>query len=130
MFDNNGPVGAINGITDYIIDNAADMTPEVRDRFKEVNKEQALADKLVKGFEYLYRGAKEDLLPNREDALNALGSAALQVNMANLWGKGERAWQVMTWAASQLDNSLTPSDGPDFEPDYWFVQEVLPPPVE
>lgn len=136
MFDTaDGPLATMANLYDWIVDHAALMAPEVRAKFKKLNREEVQVQAQIEGMEYLYRACKEDdLLPGREEALTILGTLAMHTYSTNLWGKGARAYEIAGWAASQLDPNTGASEGPDFDPAYVFVEPEpapapAPPPV-
>lgn len=126
MFDTApGPLDTMAKLYDYIVDNAALMSEEIRDRLKLINREQDTAKAHTDAVEYLYRACKEDdLLPGRDDALEILGTLAMHVYGINLWNKGARAFQIASWAQSDLSGGT--NEGPDLDEQFWFIQPEAP----
>lgn len=128
MFDTSpGPAAAMRDFYDFIVDNAALMTENVRLRFKEVNRMDVAVEAQIAGMEYLYQVVREDdLLPARDEALQVLGVMCMNTATANLWSRGDRALEIAAWCAGELGavpEGAPIHPGPDYDPNYSFYQE-------
>lgn len=131
MFKDEGPIGAMNVMQRYIALNVANFPADTQEEFLKVNAERSPADALIKGMEYLNTALVNGVeLPNRDEALNALGVVALQVANANLWSKGDRAFAIMAWANGELNGASGGGELPaPVEPDeaYGFAEPEASP---
>lgn len=134
MFDNNGPVHAALVQREFYEDHGPALPEAFKDRLKAATRELSPVDAVVKGMETTFAAVQElEFEPAVQSAaLTSLGTVATAVASGQFHGKGERAWQVASWAAQQI----APVEGvtveaPEVDAGYTFAAPETPaePPV-
>lgn len=130
MFPNQGPVAAQIAVRNYVASVGLNAFPdEYRAKMQELIN-LGVFDVLTLGVERLYAALTQlEDLPNRLDALTALGEAAQSAAINNLSSKSERWWAISSWASAELtepgvENPLSPA--PEVDQNFSFI---APPPA-
>lgn len=126
MFDNNGPVHAVNKLRDFYAEHNAGMSGALKEKVRSASQELSPVDAVVKGMETLYAAVREDVFSGAA-TLQTLGVLATAVANGQFHSKGQRAWEIAAWTAQQI----APVEGvtvaePDVDPGYTFVQPETP----
>lgn len=137
MFVDDGPIAAANALKGYLFMNLANSPAEAVEKLQPVAMNSSPADVLVVGMETLYSALLQcPDMPNKGAAWEAVGTAAQQVAKSNVWGKGERAFQVMIYANYKINGmagDMAAPDVPELDEGYRVVAapavptEDLPP---
>ena len=134
MFNNNGPVAAMNSIRSYISMNGINAFPEeARDHIQQINT-MGVFEILTTGVERLFAMFLElDNMPGETTGLNALGEAAQAAAISQLEGKADRWWSISQWAATQLSpppEGVPVPEAPEVRTEYSYNQPEPEEPVE
>lgn len=130
MLTHDSPVASANNLADYINAHVSGFPFSIQAKALEAVREVSPVVRLVKGMETLFAVVSLETQPDREGALNALGSAAMQVAEGGFWGKGDRAIKIMKFVRLELGEwpeGLDAPEAPELDPDY--VAAPAPDPI-
>lgn len=134
MFPKNGPVAANGVVRNYIATAGLTAFPEeYRPTFQNMLS-MPVYEMASSGTEMLYAAVMQlSELPQRLDALMALGELAQAVAIAGTDGKADRWWAIHNWVLSELadpgvENPNSPA--PEVDQSYSLVSQgsIDPPP--
>lgn len=120
MFTNIGPAEAITIIKTYLITNIGQFEEPLKGKMMEIILSVG-ADTLVKGTEYLYSALMKYDLPNRNEAVYAVGVGGLQIALVGLWGRGDHGWRISSWAHYELNGGPSEILAPEEDLEFFFA---------
>lgn len=134
MFDYQGPVFAANALAEFREDYSSQMPEAQNTKLRELLREISPVPKLMGGLEVLYALVAEDAMTNEAAtaaALEAVGLVARAVGEGQYGGAEtrDRAWDIVTWAAHQLDPVGAEPAQPEVKTEYSTVSASPTPPV-
>lgn len=132
MFEDKGPVAAVNAMREFMEENASKIFADVKEKLRERLREISPVPALLGGMEALYVIATEKPLTTaagKEATLQTLGTVATAVGTGQYGGADtrDRAWAIAAWAAHQLSPSGQEPPTPDVDPAY---TTTAPPPAD
>ena len=135
MFDYQGPIFAANAMAEYREDHASKLPEDQNVKLRELGREISPVPKLMGSMEVLYVIAREKeptTIAGRKALHETLGLVARAVAEGQYGGAEtrDRAWEIVTWAAHQLEPTGSEPAAPDVDPAYTtIVPEPVAPPV-
>lgn len=126
MFEDKGPVAAVNAMREFMEENASKIFVDVKEKLREKLREISPVPALLGGMEALYVIATEKpftTTAGKEATLQVLGTVATAVGTGQYGGaeSRDRAWAIAAWAAYKLSPSGTAPAAPDVDSAYTTV---------
>lgn len=120
MFDNLGPIGAVNAVRRFLMDHKSGYA-DVREKLITASEEVSAVPTLTVAAELLTAGLVEDKFSAtvRPAALQLLGDVTTVSAAFYYAGKADRWNELAAWAASELNNGSFPE--PTVDPAYTTV---------
>lgn len=132
MLTHSSPFASADNVADYVNANVASFPEHLKARALEAVREVSPVVRLVKGMELLYAVTQDGEAPERETAINALGSAAMQVAEGGFWGKQDRALGIVKFVRVELNEWPFGVPAPEFpavDGEYLAPVAAVAPPV-